>query len=99
VEDLVEGGTVLGLMEGARYQTGFLEIESGDLFVLYSDGVTDHPNCGGEFYGIERLKDAARDMRKDSARICLYSILGEMQGWSGGAHADDDATLIVAKVR
>jgi serine phosphatase RsbU (regulator of sigma subunit) len=99
VEDLAEGGTVLGLVEGARYRPGFLEIGRGDLFVLYSDGVTDRANCRGELYGIERLKDAAREVRKDRARICLYSILGEIQGWSGGAHADDDATLIVAKVR
>ena len=99
VEDLAEGGTVLGLVEGARYRPGFLDIETGDLLVLYSDGVTDRTNRGGELYGIERLKEAAREMRKDTARICLYSILGEIQGWSGGAHADDDATLIVAKVR
>jgi serine phosphatase RsbU (regulator of sigma subunit) len=99
VEDLAEGGTVLGLMEGASYQPGFLEIETGDLFVLYSDGVIDRLGCGDELYGIDRLKEAAAQVRRDSARICLYSILGDVQGWSGGGHADDDATLIVAKVR
>jgi sigma-B regulation protein RsbU (phosphoserine phosphatase) len=99
VQDLREGGTVLGLMEGARYQRGFLEIEPGDLFVLYSDGVTDRLNAEGELYGVERLKDTAVEMRRDRARICLYSILGDVQGWSDGQQAEDDATLIVAKVR
>ena len=70
-----------------------------DLLVFYSDGVTDRGNAEGELYGIERLKDAARRSRGDAARIVLYSLLGDVQGWSGGLPAEDDATLIVAKVR
>ena len=37
--------------------------------------------------------------RADTARIVLYSLLGEVQGWSAGTPAEDDSTLIVAKVR
>ena len=45
------------------------------------------------------LGPAARAGTDSSARITLYSLLGEVQGWSGGAQAEDDMTLIVARAR
>ena len=47
----------------------------------------------------DRLKEAAVRSRRDSARITLYSLLGEVQGWSAGMPPEDDATLVVAKAR
>ena len=41
--------------------------------------------------------EAAVRSRGDGARITLYSLLGEVQGFSGGLPAEDDQTLIVAK--
>ena len=99
VHDLEAGGAVLGLVEEARYQVGRAALDRGDTVVFYSDGVTERSNHAGELYGIERLKDAARRTRRDPARISLYSILGEVQGWSDGLAPEDDTTLIVAKVR
>jgi sigma-B regulation protein RsbU (phosphoserine phosphatase) len=99
VQDLESGGAVLGLVEKARYEPGRARLEPGDTIVFYSDGVTERSNPDGELYGIERLKDAARRTRLDPARLALYSILGEVQGWSGGLPPEDDTTLIVAKVR
>jgi serine phosphatase RsbU (regulator of sigma subunit) len=99
VSDLENGGAVLGLVEEARYEAGRVHLSPGDAIVFYSDGVTERSNPDGEFYGIDRLKEAARRTRLDPARLSLYSILGELQGWSGGVPPEDDATLIVAKVR
>jgi len=97
--ELSVGGTVLGLLGSSRYETGTMAIEPDDVLLFYSDGVTDRSNGSGELYGVERLKEAARRSRGDASRIALYTLLGEIQGWSGGAAAEDDMTLIVAKVR
>jgi serine phosphatase RsbU (regulator of sigma subunit) len=99
VRDLDAGGAVLGLVEQARYETGRVHLEAQDTIVFYSDGVTERSNPEGELYGVDRLKDAACRTRLDPARIALYSMLGELQGWSGGLSPEDDTTLIVAKVR
>jgi len=99
VLDLVEGGTVLGLEEDSKYEKGSVELRRDDLLVFYSDGITDRTGLAGEMYGIERLKDAAVRSRHDPARITLYSLLGEVQGWSGGAPPEDDMTLVVGKAR
>lgn len=99
IQDLIEGGTVLGVLEHCAYQQGSIALSRGDLLVFYSDGVTDRENLAGEAYGVERLKEAARRSRDDEARIALYTLLGEVQGWSAGRAAEDDATLVVARVR
>src|SRR5262245_34684928 len=95
--ELITGGTVLGLVEDARYESGSVQLERGELLVLYTDGVTDRQSAQGEPYGASRLQQAAARSRKDSARIALYSLLGEVQGWSAGCPAEDDMTLLVAK--
>jgi serine phosphatase RsbU (regulator of sigma subunit) len=99
VRDLVPGGTVLGLEEDSSYTQGSVAVGRHDLFVFYSDGIIDRANPDGELFGVERLKDAAARATRDSARIALYSLLGEVQGWSTGAPAEDDMTLVVARAR
>jgi serine phosphatase RsbU (regulator of sigma subunit) len=99
VDELKEGGTLLGLVEESAYVSARVAVHPEEVLVFYTDGVTDRGSRDGELYGAERLKEAAVRNRKDPARIALYSILGEVQGWSGGLSADDDATLVIAKVR
>ncbi|MFI5184573.1 MAG: PP2C family protein-serine/threonine phosphatase, partial [Vicinamibacteria bacterium] len=98
VRDLIDGGTVLGLVEDSLYQQGQVGLERGDSVVFYSDGVTDRTNALGEAYGAARLKEASTRSRADGARITLYSLLGEVQGWADGIAPEDDMTLVVAKV-
>jgi serine phosphatase RsbU (regulator of sigma subunit) len=97
VEALATGGTVLGLLEDAVYERGETAVRRGDVLVLYSDGVSDRTNLAGEAYGADRLRDAAVRSRHEPARIALYSLLGEVQGWADGAAPEDDMTLVVAR--
>jgi sigma-B regulation protein RsbU (phosphoserine phosphatase) len=96
---LDEGGTVLGLFEDTSYATGRLALAPEDRLVLFSDGLADRAAPSGELFGSRRLRDAAVRAQGDPVRIALYSLLGEVQGWSGGCPADDDQTLVVARVR
>jgi len=98
LRDLDEGGTVLGLLEDAVYQRGAMAVEPGDVLVLFSDGLTDRGNGEGELFGVARLKEAARLNRAAGARLLLYSLLAEVQGFARGLPAEDDMTLIVARL-
>jgi serine phosphatase RsbU (regulator of sigma subunit) len=97
--ELETGGTVLGLFEKSQYRRGQARLDRGDTVVFFSDGLTDRTSPAGEMFGVERLKEAAVRSRGDAARIALYSLLGEVQGFSGGLPAEDDVTLIVTRVR
>jgi serine phosphatase RsbU (regulator of sigma subunit) len=61
--------------------------------------VTDRTNREGEAYGLERLCESALRVRRDPARLALYSLLGEVQGFSEGQPAEDDLTLVALKLR
>ena len=98
-ELLDAGGTVLGLFEESTYPTGLTAVAPNDFLVLFSDGLADRTGPSGELFGAGRLRDAALRAHRDPVRIALYSLLGEVQGWSGGRPAEDDQTLIVARVR
>jgi serine phosphatase RsbU (regulator of sigma subunit) len=93
------GGTVLGLFESSSYATGRVVLAPEDRLVLFSDGLADRAAPSGELYGATRLRDAAIRAQGDPVRIALYSLLGDVQGWAGGRPAEDDQTLIVARVR
>ncbi len=99
VERLAEGGTVLGLLPEGRYEAGQARLGAEDLLVLYTDGVTDRGTAGGEGFGLERLGESAGRVRADPARLALYSLLGEVQGHSGGQPPEDDLTLVALKLR
>jgi len=98
-ELLDAGGTVLGLFEGSRYSTGRIRIAPDDLLVLFSDGLADRSSPSGELFGADRLRETAARAYGDPVRIALYTLLGEVQGWAGGRPAEDDQTLILARVR
>jgi serine phosphatase RsbU (regulator of sigma subunit) len=98
-ELLDAGGAVIGLFEDSTYATGRTQVAPDDRFVLFSDGLADRSSPSGELFGAGRLREAAVRAHQDPVRIALYSLLGEVQSWSGGGPAEDDQTLIVARVR
>ena len=60
------GGTVVGLMDGMRYQEDRFQMKSGDILVAYSDGITEPENDFGEF-GEERLMEVVALLSRPAA--------------------------------
>ena len=87
------------LFEGSKYSTGRIRIAPDDLLVLFSDGLADRGSPSGELFGADRLRETAARAYGEPVRIALYTLLGEVQGWAGGRPAEDDQTLILARVR
>jgi serine phosphatase RsbU (regulator of sigma subunit) len=97
VEELEEGGTVLGLFQGQEYRTGEAELGKGDLLVVYSDGVTETWNTRDEEFGEKRLAEVLVRARQGDAETVQATILREMEAFAAGVKAADDRTLIVLK--
>ncbi len=98
VERLAATATVLGLFEEWDCSVVELELAAGDVLVIYTDGISEaSPNEEDEF-GEERLIEAARNGREQSADEVLEAILSQVQEFSQGEQADD-MTLIVARCR
>jgi sigma-B regulation protein RsbU (phosphoserine phosphatase) len=97
VDALGEGGPVLGVLVGARFEAGRAAIQPGDTLIGYSDGILECRNCTGEEFGTERLLEAAHRTQGGSAKTMLFSILGAVQDFAGSCPREDDFTLMVAR--
>jgi sigma-B regulation protein RsbU (phosphoserine phosphatase) len=57
---LLTGGLVIGLFDHSRYEQETIQLQSGDLLVAYTDGVTEALNEAGQEYGETRLQKTVR---------------------------------------
>lgn len=74
-----------------------LVIRPGDLFVLYTDGVTEAPNPEGKEFSGARLSDAVKTLRTRSAADLISGVLENVGRFSGRTDYPDDISLIVIK--
>ena len=99
VKRLEAGGTVMGLFNQGLYDTGREHVDSGDMLLLFSDGVTEAENAAGEELGDDRLAAWLGSAAGQSATETVDTIQRELSTFCGTAAARDDVTLMVLKVR
>jgi phosphoserine phosphatase RsbU/P len=98
VKRLSATGTVLGLFADWQCRTVELQLCPGDLFAIYTDGITEAINQRDEEFGEERLIDVMRRARDLSPRHIVTTVFEEVRRFSGNQQ-HDDVTLIVARCR
>lgn len=95
---LETGGPVVGLFPNTPYQEGSLTMEPGDLFVGFTDGISEAMNMQDEEWGEERLIPAAAAFASQSASEIIPSLMAEADRFASGAPQHDDMTLVVLKM-
>jgi serine phosphatase RsbU (regulator of sigma subunit)/catechol 2,3-dioxygenase-like lactoylglutathione lyase family enzyme len=98
VDRLAATGTVLGLFEKWDCEMGERTIESGDIFALYTDGITESFDANDEEFGEERLLVTLRKHCDLCAREAIDAVVTEVGKFSPSEQRDD-ITMIVAKCR
>ena len=98
IRRLEHGGTVVGLFEEVRYDEGTVQMHDGDIFLAYSDGVTEPENEFGEF-GEERLIDLVQENRHRPLNQITEIVTAAVDDWIGAAEQPDDITLVLARAR
>ena len=92
-------GPALNFMEEIQCEECHLTLELGDVYVFFSDGITEAANPRGEFFGEERLKAVVESSHEQKADEILNSILTAVNLFSGEAKQSDDQTVVVVKVK
>jgi serine phosphatase RsbU (regulator of sigma subunit) len=90
-------GIPLGLMEEARYGQGQRQVRPGDLLALYTDGIVEAPDLSGTEFGEERLVATLQRHRHRDLDEMVVQVLLEVERWTGGGAAHDDATLVLIR--
>jgi phosphoserine phosphatase RsbU/P len=98
VRRLEAGGTVVGLFDDMTYDEGAVEMHPGEIFLAYSDGVTEPENEFGEF-GEERLIDIVSTNRLLPLLQISQIVTSAVDDWIGDNEQPDDITLVLARAR
>jgi sigma-B regulation protein RsbU (phosphoserine phosphatase) len=98
IRRLETSGTVVGLFDGMSYDESDVGMESGDIFVAYSDGITEPENEFGEF-GEERLIDLILLHRDQPLARISEAVTTAVADWIAGGEQPDDVTLVLARAR
>jgi phosphoserine phosphatase RsbU/P len=92
-------GVPVGLLDDRRYDETVMQLQSGDLIVLTSDGIQDAFNAAGDEYGRERLGLAIKHHSRDKVRDIVQSIFDDVQQHVGDAPQFDDQTILILRVQ
>src|SRR5688572_11008631 len=97
VRRIETGGMPVGMFEMAPYTGDECELKPGDVFVSYSDGVTEAHNINGEEFGEARLVTVLERYSRGSSAVILEQIINAVQDFARGVEQYDDVTALVVK--
>ncbi|MEW5701476.1 MAG: GAF domain-containing SpoIIE family protein phosphatase [Candidatus Zixiibacteriota bacterium] len=96
---LKEGGTALGLFEDSVFEERALGLLSGDVIVLYTDGVTEMVGKDKTMFELPRLIKLVHDHAQEPAQAIVDAIRASLDAFADPSEPVDDVTLVVACVR
>ena len=87
---------MIGLFESVEYEEATVQLRPGDIFVAFSDGITEPENEFGEF-GEERLIETIETHRRLPLERIIDHVIAGVQDWIGSSEQPDDITLVLAR--
>lgn len=102
-EIIETSGLAAGIDEGPVFKRSVKDyrfrMESGDILLLYTDGVIECENPGGDEFGIERLCALLVEHHERSSQEIVNTVIAEVARFTAGAPQSDDITLIAIEKR
>lgn len=97
--DTLDLGFPIGLEEDISpfIAQAIIKLESGDVLVLYTDGIPEAENCDRQFYGLERLCQVLRRFHHRCAEEIRGAIVADWRQHVGDHKVYDDITLLILK--
>ncbi|MEX0602319.1 MAG: PP2C family protein-serine/threonine phosphatase, partial [Bacteroidota bacterium] len=96
--DLLEPtGQILGPFPDEKYRVENTVMQTGDVLVMYSDGISEARDTGEGQYGEKRLTEKILESRHLKAEQICRSILDDVHRFSRGSDEGDDRTIVVVK--
>jgi sigma-B regulation protein RsbU (phosphoserine phosphatase) len=97
VEEINSSGLPLGILETACYSESTAQLRSGDVVVLFTDGLTEAEDENEEEFGVERVAAVVASLVDPTADSVCDAILEAVDAFTNGEPLQDDATLLVVE--
>jgi Na+/proline symporter len=91
-------GLLLGVKEEVAFEEKRLQLQSGDILLLYTDGITEAADKAGAFFGENRLRTMLGESCQLSPQEIIDKLFREVRAFTGLQNFDDDLTIVVMKV-
>ncbi len=88
------GGIAMGVLPGFEYESATLQLEPGDSFVSYTDGVTDATSDGSDQFGLDRLRELLASNPPNAADTAIATVTASVDDFSAGYDQFDDITCL-----
>ena len=90
-------GILLGIQNDARFDEASLQMNAGDVVVLYTDGITEMGNDAGEFFGVRGLEAAIVSNGQLDPEAMIDAVFAALERFAPGRAYDDDCTIVVMR--
>jgi phosphoserine phosphatase RsbU/P len=91
------GGMILGILPMSQYEEATVTLESGDVLVLFSDGVTEEVDPDDQQFGDDRLAKMVALMRDRPSAEIVQEVHRAVHAFTQGKPAADDITIVIAR--
>jgi sigma-B regulation protein RsbU (phosphoserine phosphatase) len=99
LDELFDGGIILGMMPDMDYQMGTVNLNKGDTLILYTDGVTETMNDSDEEFEEKRLiKFLHKNSPGHSPEKFNQTLIKDLKHFAGNNPQSDDITLLTLKI-
>lgn len=92
-------GTLLGILPEVSLEEAEVVMEPGDLLVLYTDGLTEASNLGGEFFGRSRLEELIAGGSAFTLEALCQNIVENAVSFQGKAERHDDIAVFAVRFK
>ena len=96
IEETVKG-VAIGFLDTYSYKLGELKVEKGDIFLYYTDGISEAENSQKELFGIDRIKELILENKHKGAQEIKEEILKRVNQFREGNEQTDDVTFVLIK--
>jgi sigma-B regulation protein RsbU (phosphoserine phosphatase) len=97
--EIIHGDNLpLGIREGEIYDQITVVFEAGDVFLFYSDGITEASNAAGELFGADRLLACVRTNGNLAPDALVSAIRAAVVAFVGSERLTDDLTCVAVEV-
>ncbi len=97
VEDLPASSFPLGMLPSVTYEEGVLDMEPGELLLIYSDGLSEATDRDGKEFGSQRIRNLMPELNHETVQRAGEILLADVRRFLGKERPHDDLSLVLVR--
>ncbi len=95
LEDISSNNLIVGAFDFATFQSASIALQSGDVLLVYSDGLSEAENPAGNMLGEDAIREALKESAGAGANEVQAALLDLVDRFTEGHSQSDDITMII----